>query len=116
AAPTTLAAANIYIPLQTVSGNYASLLAAGSDNLTGGFLFTPCSEFFQGQRIYVITNGAALPNPTQFVNVNGLAGLTPAPQLLVRGLLFFDQAGGVLGGIQIPPNSYVIMANGVHQL
>ncbi|MGH9434882.1 MAG: hypothetical protein ACRD06_02650 [Terriglobia bacterium] len=116
AAPTTLAAANIYIPLQTVSGNYASLLAAGSDNLTGGFLFTPCSEFFKGQRIYVITNGAALPNPTQFVNVNGLAGLTPAPQLLVRGLLFFDQAGGVLGGIQIPPNSYVIMANGVHQL
>lgn len=115
-APTTLAASNIYVPLQTVSGNYASLLAAGSDNLTGGFVFTPCSSAFQGQRIYVITNGVVLPNPTQFVNVNGLAGLTPAPQLLLRGLLFFDQAGGALNGIQVPPNSYVMMANKVHQL
>ncbi|MDE3180829.1 MAG: hypothetical protein KGM47_14375 [Acidobacteriota bacterium] len=112
---TTLSAANIYIPLQTVSGTYASLLAAGSDNLTGGFIFIPCAGFFQGQRIYVVTSGVAQPNPTQFINLNGLAGLSPAPQLLIRGLLFFDQKGGAVNGIPIPANSYVMMASKVHQ-
>lgn len=112
---TTLAATNVYIPLQTASGKYVSLLAAGSDNLTGGFVFLPCAGFFAGQRLYVITSGVAPTNPTQFINVNGLAGLTPAPQLLVRGLLFFDAPGGPINGIQIPPNSYVMMASRVHQ-
>lgn len=114
-AATTLAATNVYIPLQTASGKYVSLLAAGSDNLTGGFVFLPCAGFFAGQPLYVITSGVAPANPTQFINVNGLAGLTPAPQLLVRGLLFFDTTGGTINGIQIPPNSYVMLASRVHQ-
>jgi hypothetical protein len=46
--------------------------------------------------------------------VNGLAGLIPSPQLQVRGLLFFDQSGGSINGVQIPPNSYVLLANRVH--
>jgi len=99
---TTATAADIYIPLQTLQGNYVSLLAVGSDNLTGGFLLTPCSGFYQGQPIYVITNGQPGNNQstvTQFVNLNGLAGLSPPPELLVRGLLFLDQAGGTLNGI-----------------
>lgn len=112
---TTLAAANVYIPLQTASGKYVSLLQAGPDNLTGGFVFLPCAGFFAGQPLYVITSGVAMTNPTQFVNVNGLTGLTPAPQLLVRGLLFFDETGGAINGIPIPPNSYVMMASQVHQ-
>ncbi len=119
APPPTATAANIYIPLQTISGNYVSLLASQSDNATGGFVFSPCSGFYQGQPIYVITNGQPGNNQfsvTQFVNLNGLAGLSPPPQLLVRGLLFFDAAGGVLNGAQVPPNSYVMFASKVHEL
>lgn len=119
AASTTLTANNVYFPLQTVSGSYVSLLAASSDNATGGFVLSPCASLYQGQPVYVITNGQSQSSQvtvTQFVNLNGLAGLTPSPQLLVRGLLIFDQAGGPLNGIQIPPNSYVLFANKVHQL
>ncbi|MGH9378085.1 MAG: hypothetical protein ACRD1I_04730 [Terriglobia bacterium] len=119
ASSTTLTANNVYFPLQTVSGSYVSLLAASSDNATGGFALSPCASLYQGQPVYVITNGQSQNDQftvTQFVNLNGLAGLTPSPQLLVRGLLIFDQAGGLLNGIQIPPNSYVLLANKVHQL
>src|SRR5579875_1460928 len=105
----TVDASNIYIPLQTVSGNFSSLLTAGADNVSGAFRFIPCFTLFQGQNIYVITNPQ-----TQFINVNGLAGLIPSPQLQVRGLLFFDQSGGSINGVQIPPNSYVLLANRVH--
>ncbi len=107
--PSTVDASNVYIPLQTVSGNFSALLTAGADNLSGAFRFVPCFTLFQGQNIYVITNAQ-----TQFINVNGLAGLSPSPQLQVRGLLFFDQSGGPINGIQIPPNSYVLLANRVH--
>lgn len=116
---TSMTANDVYIPLQTITGNYASLISAGSDNATGGFVFSPCSALYQGQAVYVITNGQpgnANLAVTQFVNINGLAGLSPPPQLLVRGLLFLDQAGGTLDGIQIPANSYVLLANKVHQL
>ncbi|MGH9353960.1 MAG: hypothetical protein ACRD2G_17660, partial [Terriglobia bacterium] len=119
ASSTTLTANNVYFPLQTVSGSYVSLLTASSDNATGGFVLSPCASFYQGQPVYVITNGQSQNDQfavTQFVNLNGLAGLTSSPQLLVRGLLIFDQAGGPLNGIKIPPNSYVLLANKVHQL
>lgn len=111
APPTVASANNIYIPLQTVGGNFASLVTAGADNLTGAFQLTPCSGIFQGQPIYVITNAQ-----TRFLNVNGLAGLTPPPQLQVRGLLFFSRSGGAIGGVQVPPNSYVLLARQVHLL
>lgn len=116
---TVLAANNVYYPIQTVSGNYVSLQADGSDNATGGFVFNPCSRMFQGQPVYVITNGTSQNGQlqaTQFVNLNGLASLTPAPQLLVRGILFFDAAGGPINGVNVPPNSYVLLADKVHQL
>lgn len=116
---TVLAANNVYFPIQTVTGNYSALLAAGSDNATGGFTFSPCAAFLQGQPVYVVTNGPSQNgqlSSTQFVNLNGLAGLTPAPQLLVRGILIFDAAGGPLNGVTIPPNSYVLLSDKVHQL
>lgn len=109
--PTTANAQDIYVPLQTLPGNFSALLGAGSDNLTGGFRFNPCPGMFQGQPVYVLTSAQ-----TQFQNVNGLAGLSPAPQLRVRGLLFFDQNGGTLQGITVPPGSYVMLASVIHQL
>ncbi|MGH9356409.1 MAG: hypothetical protein ACRD10_09795, partial [Terriglobia bacterium] len=108
--PATADAQNVYVALQTVPGNFGALLSAGSDNITGGFRFNPCPALFQGQPIFVLSNAQ-----TQFQNVNGLAGLGPAPQLQVRGLLFFDQSGGTLEGITVPPGSYVMLASVVHQ-
>lgn len=115
---TVLAANNVYYPIQTVSGNYVSLQAAGPDNATGGFVFSPCSRLFQGNPVYVITNGVAQNGllATQFVNLNGLTSLTPAPQLLVRGILFFDAAGGPINGVTVPAKSYVLLADKIHQL
>ena len=107
----TLAAQDVYIPLQSDMGNFSSLLAAGSDNLSGGFVLSPCSTIFQSVPIYVITNAQ-----TNFVNVGGLSGLTSAPSLEVRGLLFFDQQGGAIENAQIPPGSFVILASRVDQL
>ncbi len=109
--PTTATANDISIPLQTLGGNFSRLLAVGDDNLTGGFLFTPCSGIFQGQAFFILTNAQ-----TEFENVNGLAGLAAAPQLQTRGLLFFDQNGGTLNGVTVPSGSYVLLASVVHQL
>ncbi|MGH9328299.1 MAG: DUF4382 domain-containing protein, partial [Terriglobia bacterium] len=112
--PVTMTAEDIYIPLQTVPGNFISLISAGSDSVTGGFLFTPCPQIFRGQPIYVFTSGGLNPvtnlPETQFLNVNGLSGLTAPPQLFVRGLLFYDLNGSVINGVSVPSGSYVLLA------
>ncbi len=117
--PVTVTAEDVYIPLQTVSGNYFAPLSVGSDNLTGAFNFAPCPQMFQEQPVYVFTSGQlnSVTNQaqTQFVNVNGLSDLTTTPQLFVRGLLFYDLNGSVINGISIPPGSYVMLADGVDQ-
>jgi hypothetical protein len=110
-AQATVAAQDIYLPLQSLMGNFGSLLAAGSDDLSGGFALSPCSTIFQGIPVYVITDAQ-----TTFLNVQGLSGLTSAPSLEVRGLFFFDQQGGTIEGVQIPPGSFVILASEVNQL
>lgn len=117
--PVTVNTSDVYLPLQTVAGNYAGTISAASDNVTGAFRLRACASLFNGATIYVLTSGA--PNPvtnqpqTQFLNVNGLAGLTPPPQIFVRGLLFYDQNGGTVAGVSIPAGSYVMLASQVHQ-
>jgi hypothetical protein len=108
--PSTINAQDIYIPLQSVQGQFVSVLAAGADNLTGGFSFSTCSNVYQGLPLYVVTNAQ-----TDFLNVSGLSGLTPAPPLVVRGLLFFDQPGGEFEGVQIPSGSLVMFTKKVDQ-
>ncbi len=110
-AAATLAAQNIYIPLQTVEGGLTQLLLAGADNLSGGFIFAPCPTIFVSLPIYVITN-----SQTSFQNVNGLSGLASAASLEVRGLLFQDVQGGAIEGVQVPPGSMVMLAADVIQL
>jgi hypothetical protein len=107
----TVAAQDIYLPLQSLMGNFSSLLASGSDNLSGGFVLSPCSTIFPGIPIFVITDAQ-----TNFANVQGLSGLTSTPSLEVRGLLIFDQQGGTIENVQIPPGSFVILASQVDQL
>jgi hypothetical protein len=109
--PASLAVQNIYIPLQTLEGGFTKLLVLGPDNLSGGFLFTPCPTIFQSVPIYVITN-----SKTNFEGVSGLSGLSSAASLEVRGLLFEDLQGGEMEGIQIPPGAMVILAEDVIEL
>jgi hypothetical protein len=107
----TVSAQDVYLHLQTLMGNFSSLAAVGSDNLSGGFVLSPCSTIFQGVPIYVITDGQ-----TNFANVEGLSGLTSVPSLEIRGSLFFDQQGGTIENVQIPPGSLVMLASQVDQL
>jgi hypothetical protein len=109
--PTTIAASSVYLKLQTHVGNFASVIAVGSDNKTGAFWFAPCATLFRGTRILVLTN-----NQTEFINLSGLEALTSQPSLLVKGLLFFEAQGGTANGVTIPPGTLVLVANGVHQL
>ena len=54
---------------------------------------------------------------TNFTGVNGLTGLTAAPTLNTRGLLFYEQTSGatVSGGSWVAP-TWVLQARQVHQL
>ncbi|MGH9445190.1 MAG: DUF4382 domain-containing protein [Terriglobia bacterium] len=106
----TLAAQDIYIPLQSVEGGVTRLLVLGGDNLSGGFVFSPCPTIFLSTPIYVITDAQ-----TSFQNVNGLSAIASAPSLEVRGLLFQDLQGGEIEGVQVPPGSMVMLAADVIQ-
>lgn len=110
--PPVQVAANLIInQLQVHEGNFSSLLATGSDNLTGAFLLVPCATIFNNAPIYVFTTAS-----TQFVNVDGLSGLTPVPSLLVKGLFFYSLKATTIDNVQVPPGSWVLLASQVHQL
>lgn len=108
--PGSVAAQDIYVPLQSVQGSFVSLVAAGADNASGGFIFSPCPTMFQGLPIYVVTG-----SETMFLNVSGLTGLTPPAFISVRGLLFFDLQGGMVGSVPVPAGSLVLLASQVDQ-
>jgi hypothetical protein len=109
--PTTVAADKVYLKLQSMQGNFASLLQAGSDNKTGAFQLTPCCMLLQSVPIYVLTD-----NQTAFVNLPGLSGLNTQTSLLVKGLPFFQPLGGTVNGVAVPPGTLVVLAKQVHQL
>lgn len=109
--PSTVAADKIFLKLQTVQGEFSSLLQTGSDNKTGAFSLLPCETLLQGLRIVVSTN-----SQTAFVNVSGLSSLTPQPPLLVKGLPFFEPQAITVNGVAVPAGTLVILAEEVHQL
>lgn len=108
----TLAANHVFLRPRTVLGNFNTLQAAGSDGVTGAFTMTPCGALFGAHPITVLTYG-----DTSFTGVSGLTGLTPAPTLNTRGLLFYEQTSGTTnsGGSWIAP-TWVLEAKQVHQL
>lgn len=108
--PTTVAADKVYLKLQTAQGSFSTLVQAGSDDKTGAFRLAPCCSVFQGAPILVLTN-----NQTTFLNVSGLSGLTPQPSLLLKGLLFYEAAGGTINGVAVPPGTLVMLTKQVHQ-
>ncbi len=110
--PPTMTAGHVFLRPRDVLGNFQTLQAAGSDNNTGGFTMVPCGALFGAQPITVLT----YPD-TNFTGVSGLTGLTPAPTIETRGLLFYEQTSGTAGtgGSWVAP-TWVMQARGVHQL
>jgi hypothetical protein len=81
--PPTFAARAVFLRLQSIVGNFASILATSGDGKTGGFSMLPCGPILGGRSITVLTF-----NQTAFAGVSDLNGLTARPTLVVKGLLF----------------------------
>jgi hypothetical protein len=113
--PTAVDANMIFLKLQTVQGTLASLVQVGSDGKTGAFWLTPSSSLFQSAPILVFTTNTP-EFQTAFVNVFGLAELTPQAILLVRGLPFYQTQAGTIDGVAVPAGTLVITARQIHQL
>jgi hypothetical protein len=109
--PPTLTAGFVFLRQQNVLGNFTALLAAGSDDKTGGFTLVPCGPLFGGNPITVLTYG-----DTRFRGVGGLTELTAAPTLNTSGLLFYEQTNGPANQPTWTAPTWVMQAKVVRQL
>jgi hypothetical protein len=112
--PTTVVAEKVYDKLQSIQGSFSSLVQVANDDKTGAFVFTPCSTLFQGKSTMVLTS-----NQTVFINLSGLSSLGghgTSPNLIVKGLPFFEMNAQTINGVAVPAGTLVILAEQVHQL
>ena len=109
--PPTLTGESVFLRQRNVLGNFTSLLAAGSDDKTGGFTMTPCGPLFGAQPITVLTFG-----DTRFRGVAGLNELTAQPTLNAAGLLFYEQTNGPAQQPTWTAPTWVMPAKTVRQL
>ena len=110
--PVTLAAGSVFLRQRNVLGTFQRVLAAGSDNKTGGFTMLPCGALFGGQTITVLTFG----DDRWRGGLGGLSGLTPGPVIDVAGLLFYEQQNGPGNQPTWTAPTWVMEAKTVHQL
>ena len=109
--PATINASGIYLRLQSVVGNYSTLAAAGSDGKTGGFAFLACPTLLSGPDFLALTFAG-----TEFEGLADLNALGPAPTLIVKGLLFYEQSAGAVGAVAWTDPTLVLVAKRVRQL
>ncbi len=112
--PDIVAADKVYDKLQSIQGSFSSLVQVADDDKTGAFVFAPCSKFFNGQSAMVLTS-----NQTAFVNLIGLSALSgrnSPPNLLIKGLPFYEAQAQTINGVPVPAGTLVILAKQVHQL
>ena len=109
--PTVVDANAIYLRAQTMQGGLSSLINVGSDGMSGAFWLGTCSTLLQNAPVVVLTN-----SQTTFVNVFGLAEISPQATLLVRGLPFFVNGAAVIRDIPVPAGTVVMVARQVHQI
>jgi len=109
--PATINANSIFLRLQSIVGNYSTLAAAGTDGKTGGFLFIPCPTLLSGQDLLALTFAE-----TEFTGLADLNALDPAPTLVVKGLLFYEQSSGAVGDVAWTNPTLVFAAKRVRQL
>jgi hypothetical protein len=109
--PATINANNVYLRLQSIVGNYSTLAAAGTDGKTGGFVFLPCPTLLSGRDFLALTFAE-----TEFDGLADLNALDPAPTLIVKGLLFYEQSAGAVGDVAWTDPTLVFSAKRVRQL
>lgn len=109
----TVNATSVFLRLQTILGNFTSLLNGQSDDRTGGFAFLPCGAVFGGEPITVFTFAE-----TGFAEVSGLKELIATPTLAIKGLLLYEVQPITVHSITVaaPPPAAVFEAKLVHQL
>lgn len=108
---TTVAADMVYLKLQSIQGQFLSLVQSSADDKTGAFQFTSCFPFLSGASILVLTS-----SQTAFVGVSGLNELGRQHSLLVKGLPFFERQATTVNGVAVPAGTIVLLAKQVHQL
>lgn len=109
--PITVAANSVYPRLQAIQGTFTSLASTpGSDDKTGAFNMTPCSDLLNNSPFVVVTDAQSA-----FENTSGLGTLSNNTPLLSRGLMFLDVQGSTVNGVQIPAGTRVILAKQVQQ-
>ncbi|MBI4164138.1 MAG: hypothetical protein HY508_00210 [Acidobacteria bacterium] len=109
--PTVIDANSIYLRRQTVQGGLSSFIQVGSDGKSGAFWLSGCSTLLQSTPIMVMTTAV----DTAFVNVFGLAGISPQATLFVRGFPFFVKDATVIRGTPVPAGTLVLFATQVRQ-
>lgn len=108
---TGVVAKAIFLRLRSVVGNFSALLSPSPAGNSGGFTFLSCGALFHGQPITVVTF-----DNTAFAGVSGLTGLTTQPELVVKGLLFYEQKPLTVNGVGAVVPGWVLEAKQVHQL
>lgn len=107
--PVTVAASDVLLRRQSISGTFSTLLGAAADQKTGGFTITPDSGLYQGQTITVYTSAQ-----TNFLGVINLPALSSGQKLIVKGHLFFEATAGSVNGIAWTPPALVFVCEQVH--
>lgn len=109
--PTVIDASSVYLRRQTLQGGLSSLISVGSDGKSGAFWLSGCSTLLQSTPIMVMTTNA----DTSFINVFGLAEISPQATLFVRGFPFFVKDATVIRGTPVPAGTLVLFATQVRQ-
>ncbi len=109
--PTTVDASSIFLKLQTIQGSLSSIAQLGNDGRSGAFWLAPDATLLAGSPILVFAN-----SNTAYLNLLGLADITPRATLLVRGLPFYQTGATTINGVAIPAGTLVVKARQIHQL
>ena len=109
--PTTVDASMIFLKLQTLQGTLGSLVQIGPDGRSGAFWLAAQASLLQGSPVLVLTS-----TNTVYVNVFGLAEVTPQATLLVRGLPFYQTEAATINDVVVPAGTLIVKARQIHQL
>ena len=109
--PTSVDASMIFLKLQTMQGSLGSLVQVGKDGRSGAFWLLPHASLLGGSPILVFTS-----SDTAYLNLLGLADITPQATLLVRGLPFYQAEATTINDVVVPAGTLVVKARQIHQL
>jgi hypothetical protein len=114
--PYVAGARAIYLSTQSILGNLSTLpstpVVVGNDGKTGGFTLSPCSSLFTRPVTDITYVSTTFPGLTDLTSLE----TTGTHFLLIKGLLFYQQAIGQVNSVAWAPPANVQVATQVHQL